>query len=127
MNAKLFLFFRIVIAVVLFQTLYFKFTGHPDSVYIFSKINLEPVGRIGIGVLELLAGILILTRRYSWAGALMTFAMMGGAIGMHLNTLGIVIKDDNGLLFGLAVLLLVLSSIVLIAQRKAIPIIGKLL
>ena len=51
---------RIAVAVIFIQTLYFKFTAHPDSVYIFSKLGVEPYGRIGLGIAELIAAVLIL-------------------------------------------------------------------
>ncbi|MEM9679085.1 MAG: DoxX family protein, partial [Bacteroidota bacterium] len=87
------LIIRIAIAVILIQTLRFKFTAHPDSVYIFTQVGLEPYGRIGIGVLELIASILILIPRTVWLGALSVVGIIGGAIMMHLTKLGI---DVNG-------------------------------
>jgi uncharacterized membrane protein YphA (DoxX/SURF4 family) len=119
------LIFRIIIAFVLIQTLRFKFTGHPDSVYIFSKVGLEPYGRIGIGIIELIAGILILIPKTTWAGAMLTMGVLSGAIMMHLTTLGIEINNDKGILFITALITFVLSSIVLYMHRKDIPYFGK--
>lgn len=116
---------RLIVAIILIQTLRFKFTAHPDSVYIFETVGLEPVGRIGIGVLELIAGILLLIPKTVWAGATLTLGLIGGAIFMHLTMLGIEVKDDNGVLFITAVVTFILSAIILYIYKKEIPIIGK--
>ena len=127
MNKKLHLVIRIIIAIILIQTLRFKFTAHPDSVYIFSAVGLEPIGRIGIGVLELIAAILILFPKTIWAGAILTFGLISGAVLMHLTQLGIEINNDGGKLFYLAIITLVLSGAILWVERKKIPIIGSYL
>lgn len=124
MNKNILLIIRIIVAAILIQTLRYKFTAHPDSVYIFSEVGLEPYGRIGIGVLELISAILILISRTIWAGAILTLGMMSGAIIMHLTQLGVEINNDEGLLFYMALTTFSLSLIVLINQRKKIPIIG---
>ena len=116
---------RLIIAIILIQTLRFKFTGDDVSVYIFSKVGLEPVGRIGIGIAELIAGLLLLFRKTAWAGALLTIGLIGGAIMMHLTQLGIEVQGDGGLLFYTAIITFSLSVIVLYIYRKDIPIIGK--
>lgn len=117
---------RIIIAIILLQTLRYKFSAHPDSVYIFSKIGLEPHGRIGIGILEFIASVLILIPKTIWAGALLSTGLMTGALFSHLTTLGISINGDHGLLFYTAILTFLLSLIVVISQQKNIPIINKL-
>lgn len=122
---KIILALRIIVAIILIQTLRFKFTAHPDSVYIFENVGLEPYGRIGIGVLELIAGILLLIPKTVWIGATLTLGLIGGAIMMHLTQLGIEVKDDGGVLFYTAILTFVLSVIILYTQRKNIPFIGK--
>src|SRR6266446_3484466 len=94
---------RIVAAVILAQTLFFKFTGAEESIYIFTKVGLEPWGRYGSGAAELIAAILLLTPRFAWAGALLSLGVMTGALISHLTVLGVVVKGDRGLLFGLAV------------------------
>ena len=119
------LIIRIVIAVLLIQTLRYKFTAHPDSVYIFEKTGLGDVGRIGSGIAELIAAILILIPRTVWLGATLTLGILAGAIFMHLTKLGIEINGDGGTLFGMAVLIFVLALITLLLNRKNIPIIGK--
>jgi len=114
------LIIRIIIAVLLLQTLYYKFSAHPDSVYIFTQIGLEPFGRVGIGVLELIAAILIIIPRTIWIGSLLTIGIIGGAIIMHLTLLGITINNDGGLLFYMALIVFLLSLIILINERKNI-------
>jgi uncharacterized membrane protein YphA (DoxX/SURF4 family) len=116
---------RILIAIILIQTLRFKFAAHPDSVYIFSKVGLEPVGRIGIGVLELIAGISLLIPKTVWAGAGLTLGIIGGAIIMHLTQLGIEINGDSGALFYTAVFVFIISSVILWNYKKDIPVIGE--
>ena len=115
---------RILIAIILIQTLRFKFAAHPDSVYIFSKVGLEPVGRISIGVLELIAGILLLIPKTVWVGAGLTMGIIGGAIMMHLTQLGIEINGDSGVLFYTAVFVFIVSTIILWNYKKDIPMIG---
>ncbi|WP_426430760.1 DoxX family protein [Winogradskyella sp. HB-48] len=122
---KIILVLRITVAIILIQTLRFKFTAHPDSVYIFETVGLEPYGRIGIGVLELIAGILLLIPKTIWAGAFLTIGLIGGAIIMHLTQLGIEVNGDGGVLFFTAIITFLLSAIILYYYRKNIPIIGK--
>jgi len=119
------LILRIAVAAILIQTLRFKFTAHSDSVYIFTKVGLEPIGRIGIGILELIASILILIPRTTWLGAAMVIGIIGGAIMMHLTELGIEINGDGGLLFYTALATFLLSVLMLWFTRKDIPIIGQ--
>lgn len=116
---------RIIVALILIQTLRFKFTAHPDSVYIFETVGLEPIGRIGIGIAELIAGILLLIPRTVWLGASLTLGIIGGAILMHLTQLGIEVKGDGGVLFATAVVTFILSLIILWQNKTSIPFIGK--
>src|ERR1044072_2566250 len=95
---------RIVAAMILLQTLYFKFTGAEESVYIFTKVGLEPWGRYASGFAELFAAALLLFPRTSWIGASIAAGVMIVAIGSHLTKLGIVVKNDGGLLFALALI-----------------------
>lgn len=125
MKKKLFLIFRLVVAIILVQTLWFKFSAHPDSVYIFTQVGLEPNGRIGIGILELIASIFILIPRTVWLGSCMVLGIIGGAIMMHITQLGIEINGDSGQLFYMAIMTFILSLAILIDQRKDIPIIGR--
>src|SRR5215510_16437350 len=118
---------RLVAAVILLQTLYFKFTGAEESVYIFSKVGLEPWGRYASGVAELFAAALLLFPRTIWLGAFIAAGVMVGAIGSHLTKLGIVVKDDGGLLFALAVIVFVAALVTLFIHRRQIPCLGKVL
>ena len=118
---------KILGAVILTQTLFYKFSAHVDSVYIFTKVGIEPFGRIGIGILELIAAILILIPRTSWFGAVISIGVISGAILMHLSIIGIEVNNDNGLLFYLAVTVFILSLFILWNERKNIPSVNRLL
>jgi uncharacterized membrane protein YphA (DoxX/SURF4 family) len=111
---------RIVAAAILLQTLYFKFTGQPESVYIFTTLGAEPWGRIGSGVVELIVAILILIPAYTWIGAGLAMGTMAGAILSHIGKLGIEIQGDGGQLFGLAVLVFLCSAVLLYWHRTDI-------
>jgi putative oxidoreductase len=112
---------RMVAAVILLQTLFFKFSGAPESVYIFSKLGVEPWGRYGAGVMELIAAALLLTPRFAWAGGLLAFAVMAAAVAAHLTVLGLVVQNDGGLLFGLALTVLICSLVTVFLHRRQIP------
>ena len=118
--------FRVTAAVILLQTLYFKFTGAPESVYIFTKVGLEPWGRYGSGVAELVAAVLLLLPFFPWVGAILALGIMGGAIMSHLTVLGIVVQNDGGLLFGLAITVTVCCLATLVLHRRQIPLISQL-
>ncbi|MEZ5978855.1 MAG: DoxX family protein [Planctomycetota bacterium] len=118
---------RAVAAVVLAQTLFFKFTGAPESVYIFEKLGAEPWGRIGSGVVELVAVVLLLIPRTVAVGAALALGVIVGAIGSHLTLLGIVVQDDGGLLFSLACLVFVCSAFLLVVHRRELPVVGPML
>jgi uncharacterized membrane protein YphA (DoxX/SURF4 family) len=109
---------RIVPAIILLQTLFFKFTAAPESVYIFSTLGLEPVGRIGVGVLELIASVLLLIPKTTPVGAGLGAVLMAGAIWGHLTKLGIVVQDDGGELFILAFIVLICCVVLLMMFRK---------
>jgi uncharacterized membrane protein YphA (DoxX/SURF4 family) len=112
--------FRIVAALIMLQTLFFKFTAAPESVYIFSKLGMEPWGRIGIGVLELVASVLILVPVTTAFGAVLGLGLMGGAIFFHLTRLGIVVQDDSGQLFIYALLVFISCLMLAIIYRGQI-------
>lgn len=112
---------QLLVAGVFFQTLYFKFTAAPESVWIFSTLGLEPWGRIGAGIAELIAAVLILTPRTVWLGAMVALAIMGGAIASHLTRLGVEVLEDGGLLFGLSLIVFLGSAGVLILRKNEIP------
>jgi len=118
-------FLRIAAAIILLQTLFFKFTAAPESVYIFTKVGAEPWGRIGSGVIELIAAILILTARFTWLGSLLAMGVMAGAVLSHLTILGIEVQGDKGLLFALALTVFVCSTVNLLLHRSEIPVVGR--
>jgi uncharacterized membrane protein YphA (DoxX/SURF4 family) len=109
---------RILAALILLQTLFFKFSGAEESIYIFSTIGMEPWGRIGTGVLELIAALLILYPLTTAIGAALGMGLMAGAIFFHLTKLGISLKGDGGLLFTYALVVFISCSILLIVYRK---------
>ena len=111
---------KLIAVAILLQTLFFKFTGAEESVYIFTKLGIEPFGRIGSGIGELIASILILIPRTTLLGALMGAGTMLGAIFSHLFVLGIVVKNDGGELFILAIITLLCCTILIIQNRNKI-------
>jgi hypothetical protein len=115
---------QIVVAGILLQTLFFKFTAAPESVYIFTTLGAEPWGRIGSGIAELVASVLLLVPATSALGAALAVAVIGGAIVSHLTILGIEVQGDGGLLFLLAVIVLVASVGVLLIRRRELPVVG---
>ena len=115
---------QLAVAAILLQTLFFKFTGAPESVYIFSTLGAEPWGRIGSGVVELVAAILVLVPATTTIGAALAMGVMAGAIMSHLTVLGLEVRGDGGLLFGLALTVFVASGVVLLLRRGEIPIVG---
>jgi uncharacterized membrane protein YphA (DoxX/SURF4 family) len=118
---------RILPAFLLLQTLFYKFSGAEESIYIFSTLGMEPWGRIGSGVLELIASILILYPRTTFFGAALGIGLMGGAIFFHLTKLGISVRDDGGLLFIYALLVFISCVILLFIYRGEINNILKLI
>ena len=117
---------QLVAAVILFQTLFFKFTGAKESIYIFSTVGMEPWGRIGSGVVELIASILLVIPATITVGAIIALVTISGAIFFHLTKLGIALPavNDRGELFTLAVVVFLVSLAILFIRRTEIPIIG---
>jgi uncharacterized membrane protein YphA (DoxX/SURF4 family) len=120
MNKYLLWALRIVPALILLQTLFFKFTAAPESVYIFSKLGAEPYGRIGSGVFELIAAILLLIPRTTLLGAILGLGVMAGAIISHLTILGIDVQGDHGQLFAYALITAVCCLILIFIFRANI-------
>jgi putative oxidoreductase len=108
---------RVVAAIILLQTLYFKFTGHPESVELFTKLGVEPWGRIGTGVIELIASILLLIPATVFIGAFLGISLMSGAILSHLTIIGIESKGDGGQLFMLAIAVWVCCAILMVLYK----------
>jgi hypothetical protein len=115
---------QLVAAAILAQTLFFKFTGAPESVYIFSTLGMEPWGRIGTGLMEVIAVLLLLIPRTSAAGAGLAIGLMAGAIFFHLTRLGIEVQGDGGLLFKLSIIVTVCAGVVLALRRRELPLVG---
>ena len=113
---------RVIVAIILLQTLFFKFTAAIESVYIFSTLGMEPWGRIGSGVFELIASVLLLMPGTVAIGALMALAATGSAILFHLTRLGIALTavGDHGELFGLAVVVVLCSAGLLYLHRSSL-------
>lgn len=124
MKTKIDFLLRLITSIILLQSLYFKFTAHEEAVHIFSTLGVDPWGRILLGVIELLIGILLLLPRTKFYGVIGAIGLMTGAIGTHLFTpVGIVVKwgdkSDNGQLFGMAIVAFLFSVISFLIQRKA--------
>jgi len=124
---------QLTVAGILLQTLFFKFTGAEESVYIFTTLGrfvhvagVEPWGRIGSGVIELIAGLMLLVPATASLGAGLAMGVMAGAIASHILVLGVEVKGDGGLLFALALTAFVGSVVVLVLRRSQIPVVGRL-
>lgn len=126
---------QVIAAGILAQTLYFKFTGAPETVALFEVIGLGTPGRLGTGVAELAAAVLLLIPRTAALGGLLSLGVISGAIMGHLTKLGISIDPvalgnpaleplKGPTLFGLAVIVFAASAIVVAIRRREIPILG---
>src|SRR4051812_1011582 len=115
---------RVIAAAILLQTLFFKFTGAAESVYIFTTVGQEPWGRYGSGVVELIASVLLFFPGTVGLGALLALGTMSGAIFFHLTKLGVVVQDDGGLLFILALVVLGCAAFLLWLHRRTLPFVG---
>jgi uncharacterized membrane protein YphA (DoxX/SURF4 family) len=111
---------RVIPALILLQTLFFKFTASEESVYIFSQIGMEPWGRIGTGIFELIASVLLLWPRSTYIGAILGVGLMSGALFFHFTKLGIEVKGDGGLLFTYAIVVMTCCILLIIIHRKQI-------
>jgi len=119
------LILRLIVAAILLQTLFFKFTGAEESVHIFTQLGAEPYGRIGSVVIELIASVLLFLPNWACPGAGLALGTMSGAILSHLTLLGIEVGGDGGMLFGLAVVTWVAGAAILFICRRQIPIINR--
>ena len=127
MSPKIYFILRLIVAFILVQTLYYKFTAAPESVNIFSTLKLEPYGRIEIGILELIAAILLFIFKTIWLGALISLVIITVAIFSHLTILGIEVNDDGDTLFYMAIVVFILSTLILLKNRKNIPFINRIM
>ena len=114
---------QIIAAIILAQTLFFKFTAAPESVALFTKLGVEPFGRYFAGIMELITVILLLIPRKSWLGAIFGIMTMGGAIMAHLTIIGIESDGDGGELFFLA--LITLTCCLTVAYIRKIDIFAR--
>ncbi len=118
---------RLIAAILMFQTLFYKFSGSKESIEIFTTVGMEPWGRYGVGVMELVASVLLLIPIVSWMGGLIAIGLMLGAIGMHLTLLGIEVQGDGGQLFYYAIAVALCSIYVVWQDRdKAITLLNKI-
>ena len=113
---------RLTVAIILLQTLYFKFTAHPDSVHIFSALGIEPWGRIGLGIVELITALLILIPKTKIIGMINSLGIIIGAVFSHLLVLGVTVGNDGGSLFTLAIIVFIASTLFLILHLSLIHI-----
>lgn len=113
---------RIIASMIMLQTLFFKFTGAAESIYIFSKLGMEPWGRLAIGSMELIASCLLLIPSTVLCGAVLGACLMAGALYFHATTLGLVVLDDHGQLFTYACLTLTICIVLSISHRFKWPI-----
>ncbi|TGD59664.1 DoxX family membrane protein [Flavobacterium humi] len=111
---------KIIVAIILLQTLFFKFTANPESVYIFTKLGIEPYGRIGSGIVELIASILLFVDKTRFYAAFTAMGTMLVAILSHLFVLGIEVNDDKGTLFILALITFFCSLLLMIRYKDDI-------
>ena len=116
----LFIVARLLAALIMLQTLYFKFTGAPESIYIFSTVGMEPWGRYLVGVSELIASLLLLAAGTAAFGGVIAIGLMLGAVGMHLTILGIEVQGDGGYLFILALVVLLCSIYVVFYKKESL-------
>lgn len=112
---------QLSVAVILLQTLFFKFTGAEESVFIFSTLGVEPWGRYASGLVELVAAALLLVPGYAAYGALLSLGVISGAIVSHLTVLGVEVRGDGGLLFALAMIVFICSLAILALRWRELP------
>lgn len=115
---------QIIVAVLLGQSLFFKFTGAPEAVQLFTALGVEPWGRLTVGMVELVTVVLLLVPRTAAFGAVMALGMMVGAIGSHLTVLGIDLQGDGGALFAMAWIVMAAALSVAILRRGELPVVG---
>jgi uncharacterized membrane protein YphA (DoxX/SURF4 family) len=111
---------RILIAILYLQTLFFKFTASPESVYIFTQLQAEPYGRILSGIMELICIVLLILPQTYLFGAILSLGIISGAILSHIFILGVVVQNDDGLLFGLALIIFFASAYLILSGKAQI-------
>lgn len=118
---------KITAAFIMVQTLIFKFTGAQESIDLFTKVagENEAFIRIGTGIMELIASILLFIPKKTWLGALLTVGLMSGAIMSHLTKIGIEHNNDGGTLFTMAIITFICGGILLFLNKKQLPFINQ--
>ncbi|EMO52331.1 DoxX family protein [Leptospira noguchii] len=111
---------RGIVAFTFLQTLFYKFTGATESVAIFSKLGMEPWGRIGTGILEFVVSILLFIPGWNWLGSLLGLGLMSGAILSHVFVIGIEQENDGGLLFFIALSNAVICTLLLWQEKETL-------
>ncbi|MFK7000840.1 DoxX family protein [Flavobacterium oreochromis] len=109
-SSKIHFILKLILAIILLQTLFFKFTANPESIYIFKKLNIEPFGRIFTGIIELISSVLLFFNRTRFYASLLILGTMTIALLSHLSILGLEIIDDGGILYILACISFTISS-----------------
>lgn len=123
---------QLTVAVILAQTLVFKFTYAPETRYIFEPRGGRPAATL-VGLAELACVVLLLVPRTAAVGAALSLGVIGGALFTHLTALGVEVNNpdtgegDGGLLFGLAVAVAAGSTVVLAVRWRQLPFVGRLL
>lgn len=127
MKKNILFIFKVIAAVIMLQTLFYKFSAADESVTLFTKLagENEAYMRIGTGILELIASIFLFVPKTIWLGALMTVGLMSGAILGHFTKIGISHNNDGGLLFGSAIFIFIIGILILNKEKKKIPLIGE--
>ncbi len=121
---------RLIAALILLQVAGFKFAGAAESVTLFEQLGAEPLGRYATAGIELVAAVLLLVPKTRALGALLTLAVMGGAIGTHLAKLGVELigpdgTGDGGTMFVMAIVTALCSAFVLFVHRGELPLAGE--
>lgn len=114
-----------MITLIVGQTLFFKFSGASESIYIFSTLGIEPWGRFLLGTMELLSIILLWIPKTTLYALILILGMMSGAIASHLFILGIQIMGDGGELFILGLVTWLASAVLLFSRREEIQTLGR--
>ena len=122
------LLLKVIAAIIMLQTLFFKFSGAQESIDLFTKVagENEAIMRIGTGVIELIASILLFVPNKTWIGATLTLGLMGGAIMSHLTKIGIEHNNDGGVLFASALATFIIGGVLLIINKKDVPFLNKI-
>ena len=115
---------QVLAAAILGQSLFFKFTGAPEAVHLFTALGVEPWGRLTVGAVELVTIVLLLVPRTAAFGAIVAMGLMVGAIGSHLTVLGVNLQGDGGTLFAMAWIVLAASFTVAVIRRRELPVVG---